>query len=468
MESSTQSAYAVKIKPGPSCQELTPVEITVSPDQGGVDTKFVVTVHWEDLTDDELKDWQGIEEYHATIFGEDPNNPGRINIKVAPKPTERKPVNLEFTQVIATSPLLAIHLGPGRLPDPNCDGYQAKSVGINYDVSTLPTPSPTPVAPTPDSCSVRGRDCTYDASVCGACANYSCQVVLSGGPVGRDRRACKPIPPATPTPEPGQLKLGDACNETTATSPIAKFRCEPGVAGGCIVTDVNNGNGICGGPEAVDLANRCRTDIDSTRKLNEQIGKCAEYRNDAAGKTTQDTLTPILRCGTKSSGVVCKNPEARLCLANTADGATADDLRCQVIPPAKSPCKEGLTVDGVLTTTPALIAQCTKVGTAVGDIQTNPFDFLKRLMGIILSLSGGIALILIIFSGYQILMSEGNPEKLQGAKDTITSAIIGLVFMIFSMVILQLIGVDILHIPMLGRQEAPVPTRAPLPPGERT
>lgn len=85
--------------------------------------------------------------------------------------------------------------------------------------------------------------------------------------------------------------------------------------------------------------------------------------------------------------------------------------------------------------------------TALGEIETAPEKFIGTLFGIILGLSGGIALLLIIFSGYKLMTSQGNPEKVQGAKETLTSAIVGLLFIIFSLVILQIIGVDLLRIP---------------------
>ena len=81
------------------------------------------------------------------------------------------------------------------------------------------------------------------------------------------------------------------------------------------------------------------------------------------------------------------------------------------------------------------------------EITADPQNFAQRLFGITLSISGGIALILIIISGYQLMVSGGNPDKVKGARERLTSAIVGLVFIIFSIVILQLIGVDILRIP---------------------
>lgn len=98
-----------------------------------------------------------------------------------------------------------------------------------------------------------------------------------------------------------------------------------------------------------------------------------------------------------------------------------------------------------------IIQNCTAVQTALGKIETDPALFVKKIFSILLSISGGIALILIIVSGYHFVASQGNPEKIQGARETLTSAIVGLLFIIFSMVILEVIGVDILHIPGLTK-----------------
>jgi hypothetical protein len=89
--------------------------------------------------------------------------------------------------------------------------------------------------------------------------------------------------------------------------------------------------------------------------------------------------------------------------------------------------------------------------TALGNVSTNPSGFIARVFGLILSISGGIALLMIIISGYKILSSQGNPEALKGAREQLTAAIVGLLFIIFALVILQIIGYNILHVPAFGK-----------------
>lgn len=89
----------------------------------------------------------------------------------------------------------------------------------------------------------------------------------------------------------------------------------------------------------------------------------------------------------------------------------------------------------------------TSCDTAIGTIGTTPEGFINGLFAKILGIVGGIAVLLIIISGYRLMASQGNPEKVQGAKEQLTAAIIGLLFVIFSLVILQVIGYDILRLP---------------------
>jgi hypothetical protein len=92
---------------------------------------------------------------------------------------------------------------------------------------------------------------------------------------------------------------------------------------------------------------------------------------------------------------------------------------------------------------------CT-IQTAIGPISTNPQSFTESIFNAILGIAGGIALLLIMVSGYKYMTSQGNPEAVKAATEQLTSAIIGLLFIILSFVILEIIGVDILKIPGFG------------------
>lgn len=87
--------------------------------------------------------------------------------------------------------------------------------------------------------------------------------------------------------------------------------------------------------------------------------------------------------------------------------------------------------------------------TALGCIKTDPTEFMSWILKNAIALGGGIAFLLMIFGAFQVIISGGDPEKLNSGKEIITSAIAGLIMIIFSVFLLRLIGVEILHIPNL-------------------
>lgn len=64
-----------------------------------------------------------------------------------------------------------------------------------------------------------------------------------------------------------------------------------------------------------------------------------------------------------------------------------------------------------------------------------------------IGIGGSFALLCIIYAAFMMQSSEGNPEKLKKAQEMITSCIMGLMLIIFSVFIMKLIGVNILRIP---------------------
>lgn len=90
-----------------------------------------------------------------------------------------------------------------------------------------------------------------------------------------------------------------------------------------------------------------------------------------------------------------------------------------------------------------------KVQTELGCISQDPVQFIKDFYGIGLGIIGGIALLSIIYGGYIILTSQGNPTQLSKGKSYIFYAIVGLLLAIFGFVFVEVLAGDILHIPGL-------------------
>jgi len=90
---------------------------------------------------------------------------------------------------------------------------------------------------------------------------------------------------------------------------------------------------------------------------------------------------------------------------------------------------------------------CNQVDTGLGTIQVQPGAIVGSILSLLLGISGGVAVILIMFAGYRIIFSNADEERMKGAREMLTSAIVGLLFIIFSVIILRVIGVDILHLP---------------------
>lgn len=94
-----------------------------------------------------------------------------------------------------------------------------------------------------------------------------------------------------------------------------------------------------------------------------------------------------------------------------------------------------------------IICLPTETSTDLGCIPNDPIGFVAKFYGIGLGIIGGVAVLFIIYGGYIILSSQGNPQNLNRGKSYITYAIIGLILAIFGFVFVQIIAVDVLKIP---------------------
>lgn len=92
----------------------------------------------------------------------------------------------------------------------------------------------------------------------------------------------------------------------------------------------------------------------------------------------------------------------------------------------------------------------TGIETALGCIPMDMNKFAPWLLQFIFGIAGGIAFLLMVYGFILMATSSGDEKKLQGAKETVTSAITGLLVSIFALFIFRLIAVNILHIPGLN------------------
>src|SRR3989344_3168519 len=95
-------------------------------------------------------------------------------------------------------------------------------------------------------------------------------------------------------------------------------------------------------------------------------------------------------------------------------------------PPGKNPCEGGV------------------CKTAIGNLSTDIGAFSTQFLSIAIGLAGGIALVLMVIGSVRVLMSSGDPKNVGAGRDMIIAAVAGLLFLIFSVLILKFIGLNIL------------------------
>jgi hypothetical protein len=87
------------------------------------------------------------------------------------------------------------------------------------------------------------------------------------------------------------------------------------------------------------------------------------------------------------------------------------------------------------------------INTAIGCIPVSDTNqFMGWILGWAVGVGGGIAFLLIVYASFMVMTSAGDPTRLKAGQELLTSAISGLIMLIFSVFILNFIGIDILGI----------------------
>lgn len=137
--------------------------------------------------------------------------------------------------------------------------------------------------------------------------------------------------------------------------------------------------------------------------------------------------------GVCDAGVGC-SPDFTLCCTSSSE--------CPATAPAPAPANQ----DQEATNPTCKNGQ--GINTAIGCIPiTDTNLFIGFILRWAIGIGGGIAFLLIVSAAFTIMTSQGNPERLKAGQELLTSAIAGLIMLIFSVFILRVIGVDILKLP---------------------
>ena len=234
-------------------------------------------------------------------------------------------------------------------------------------------------------------------------------------------------------PPPNSQALDALCIKTHGTSPLCKSHCDS-------APPVQKG-GKCD-----NVTFFCATGLTCTN------GKCVTPPGtnscNADGQHCSEMGGPVCPAGYVCGGFPANCLHLGICngTCSPVPGGVCDKSKnkdqgpTQPPPPPLPPCQQW---NGQ--------GQCLSFGSTFGGFSTDPVGFIEKIFALLLSISGGIALLLIIKAGYQMMTAQGKPEQLQNARDQLVAAIVGLLFLIFSFVFLQLIGFDILHIPGFGK-----------------
>lgn len=180
-----------------------------------------------------------------------------------------------------------------------------------------------------------------------------------------------------------------------------------------------------------------------TCSLPAPLSICSTLKACQAPPPGAPTATPALSCGSLCSGIGDSRCPSG-CPCNYTTGGYYCNPSAPTFAPPASPYPT-IDIHGPCPTD--------KITTALGCVPVgsshNFSDFVGWLLKRVIGIAGGIAFLLMVFGGFKILTSAGDPKGIQAGSEMISSALIGLLFIIFSVFLLELIGVKILGIPGL-------------------
>ena len=165
-------------------------------------------------------------------------------------------------------------------------------------------------------------------------------------------------------------------------------------------------------------------------------------------KNAKEQCQNIVEFQNKYPGLKCLYGEESVDSSGNCN-CILQDATSSAIPEIREMCKKYLGMSN-----PKEFEACDRCATSgfwtgIGCIPLSLGGFTEYIFTLGIGLGGIIALLCIIYSAFQMQASRGNPEKIKKAQELLTSCIMGLMLIIFSVFILRLISVDILRIPFI-------------------
>ena len=267
-------------------------------------------------------------------------------------------------------------------------------------------------------------DCT---SLGGQCYDYTCPTGTNGlagtCPVSDSPQVC-----CTTSTIQTCSEQGGICTRGICANPIISSDC-PEIEGGncCPVSELNT----CAGQDATCSFLLCPNPSLASSDCEFPNYCCPSYASP----------TPAPACECDDSGNIVYDSCATLGPLRAFCVWDFDDWLCTCV---------SAVVDSPATCNPG--GSTVGIDTAIGCIPVSITQgFVNFLLGWAIGIAGGIAFVLIIYGGFLVITSVGNPQKVQAGKELITAAVSGLLLLVFGAFILEFIGVDILNIPGFGR-----------------
>ncbi|HOX96403.1 MAG TPA: hypothetical protein PLI45_03395 [Candidatus Woesebacteria bacterium] len=190
----------------------------------------------------------------------------------------------------------------------------------------------------------------------------------------------------------------------------------------------------------------CVSNTNTTPTITTTITSTPIPTSSTCGNLNQDCCSPSVYVGGDTINVLYTCNNSSLHCIDQMNQPFSPGTCVDLSTPSHAP-----TVYLEKSKTSVLCADDKSINTALGCINvSSPQSFITNILRIATGIGGGIALALILYGVFIVTTSAGSPDKLKAGSEIITSAVVGLIFIILSIFIVNLIGINILGIPGLN------------------